>query len=1400
MTTTTNPGNYVDFDEYVGLKLEKTRSTIRTTDILTAAAGVAAMFLGYLLVFVVLDQWVIRDGFGVGWRWVLLSTLILSTIGWLVWKIAIPSFLTVNRLFAAREIEKAEPELKSNLLNLIDLKSAGRTINPAILKALERRAAVRLQEVDISHAIDHRPLVRTAYLLLAVIVLFCLYALISPKKISNSIWRGLLPAAQVPLATKTEILSVKPGDLTIPAHTQSVDIQVDLGGEIPHQVMMLYTTSDGKYRREPVELRVEAEGQTRFQGRLIAENSHGLMQDITYIIKAGDAESAPYTITVEQPPSADIQTVRIEFPAYMKKPPVEQSNQGQIDAWEGATVVVTANTNMPVRSGMIQFLDDPQTGPTGEEVPMSVSGNGRQLQAQWTLALRNDGTFPKYYRIDCRTPDGRRDTAPTNHALTIRPDLPPEVVLLQPDRDIDAPVNATIPLLIQASDPDFELGYLYLNAEKGGQRILHEILSEGRQPKLLLKHDLLLSKLHVAAGDTVDLWAEVYDNKQPRPNTRNSPKIQIHVTAAVTKKEADQALAEQKERREEKMAEAERETNPEAGRQPSQPDDQSKEGKPDQENRPRESDPKREQTAENSPSSDGQSGANGDQKSENQNQDSTQQKNATGQKEGTSKNTGDPRSENTSSTEKGTGESPSNIPLSSDGSQDDEALKRLNEKLNNTPKKSEQKPSGTDPETSREKNPSNPGDGANPSKETSRDPEMPDPKSTQGDTPNKDKADATKGTETKSEKPEKTSPDGQPGKTPSDADHPDPEKAAPGNETENQTPPKPDKGNTKPKETNGNNKQPEKTEGQDPNQRPSDKPKAMPDVIPEKNGDTPSGKGADDGQDDQPVQKNKKTNPSKTDSGSETNPDQPQGKEGDEKNGSDPDSKDSKTPANKNSSDDVPSGEEKGSSQKQKTQSKPDQPRQKPGDADMPDDGPGEPVPGSDQAKKKAADGTEKGLAKPDRDQTNKPAPMKNENVKRDPNEKPETRPGDRSSQQNPTPKDKQKRKNSDPKKGTNKQNSNDQTENSNEQSDSMKDDSPAKTKSDPAGKPAKQQNSEADTQDSDSQKQKDPEKNGPSSKNSKDPAGPKNKNTAKQESSDSETGADSPSKDPANQKPGSETGDQQKSDADSQGSKSDGAKPGSQKSDDLQGEDKSANQKQDGPKPKSDPAASDKAKADGKSDSQKSDSQNSDSKSGTDKKSNSKSEGNDSGGKATSEKSSGSKSSTTKPGENNGSPKGGGGDTADGDGSATEGGDTAPVEPGDEANLEYNRQATELILQKLNKELERGDVDPELLEQLGWTKDEMKQFADRLSKSLEESKRAEESPEAKARKQQFEEMLKNLDLQKSGTQRTGATEPKRDLLQIESKRTPVPPVYKSAYEKFTRDMARQKALSGKKN
>ena len=96
-------------------------------------------------------------------------------------------------------------------------------------------------------------------------------------------------------------------------------------------------------------------------------------------------------------------------------------------------------------------------------------------------------------------------------------------------------------------------------------------------------------------------------------------------------------------------------------------------------------------------------------------------------------------------------------------------------------------------------------------------------------------------------------------------------------------------------------------------------------------------------------------------------------------------------------------------------------------------------------------------------------------------------------------------------------------------------------------------------------------------------------------------------------------------------------------------------------------------------------------------------------------------------------------------------------------------------------------------LEQRGWTEAEMNRFAERLGKHLEKTNATEETPESAARREQFEEMLKTLDLKKGGARRTGENSPQREVNQIESRRTNVPPTYKKAFEQFTKDLNRQK-------
>ncbi len=83
-------------------------------------------------------------------------------------------------------------------------------------------------------------------------------------------------------------------------------------------------------------------------------------------------------------------------------------------------------------------------------------------------------------------------------------------------------------------------------------------------------------------------------------------------------------------------------------------------------------------------------------------------------------------------------------------------------------------------------------------------------------------------------------------------------------------------------------------------------------------------------------------------------------------------------------------------------------------------------------------------------------------------------------------------------------------------------------------------------------------------------------------------------------------------------------------------------------------------------------------------------------------------------------------------------------IEAGDEANLDYARQQTDLILNKLDDQLDQKEVDEKLLEKLGWSKDELRRFVDRW-KNLK--KQAAGEDESSAAKQQLDDALQSLGL-----------------------------------------------------
>ena len=548
-------GAYADFDEYIEYQIKKTRSGIKLTELITTALAVAVFVVAYLFVFTVLDHWVIPGGFGRTTRAILLGIVVLTSAAWIAWKLVLPWFKNVTGLYAARAIEESDPEIKSAVLNFIDARQSGREIPPHIMKAMEKRAAVRLSKSDVDRAVDRSLLMRLSYVLLGLVVGCCLYTVFSPKQISLA---RALSVSEAAVATQTEFLEITPGDIEVLAG-EFVDVTVDLRGDIPEKVFAYTTTEDRGLVDEPVDLRPVADEEGRFSGRINGANGRGILQPMTYRIVAGDAQTRDYQISVIAAPSAVMNSVELVYPEYMEFP-ASTVPGGDIDTWEGAEVTFNARTNMPVSTAVIQFADTPDG--KGEEVRMEIHGGSTELSGKWIAKPRSDGTYPKHYRLYVKTEAGQEDPNPLLYDIKVRSDQPPEVELLDPVVDLEMPANAVVPLLVQARDKDFKLRSVTLKLKKGGEELppeelIFDGLTNGYRKQITENFEFHLSPRRLVPGDVISMVIEARDNKPPLGNKATTHPISIRIVAPVAEDEVQEELEKQKKKQQQKLEERE---------------------------------------------------------------------------------------------------------------------------------------------------------------------------------------------------------------------------------------------------------------------------------------------------------------------------------------------------------------------------------------------------------------------------------------------------------------------------------------------------------------------------------------------------------------------------------------------------------------------------------------------------------------------------------------------------------------------------------------------------------------------------------------------------------------------------------------------------------------------------
>jgi hypothetical protein len=127
----------------------------------------------------------------------------------------------------------------------------------------------------------------------------------------------------------------------------------------------------------------------------------------------------------------------------------------------------------------------------------------------------------------------------------------------------------------------------------------------------------------------------------------------------------------------------------------------------------------------------------------------------------------------------------------------------------------------------------------------------------------------------------------------------------------------------------------------------------------------------------------------------------------------------------------------------------------------------------------------------------------------------------------------------------------------------------------------------------------------------------------------------------------------------------------------------------------------------------------------------------------------------------------------------------------GDDPNLEYARQATDLALEYLKDQLAQEEPDQELLDRLGWSREDMQRFVDRWD---ELHQRAHEPGAAGDEAQrELDDRLESLGLRPQGTELAGdrvTDETSRDTVR-ESRRSDPPPEYAEQQRAYLRSRAK---------
>lgn len=343
----------------------------------------------------------------------------------------------------ARMLESTRPELRGELLSLVELSEQGflNTNSPDdghhFVELLHRKTKTSLAAVNHTKLFPVQMLWRDVRVFTLSSLLLVSACILGGSRFRSHCKRVLLPFANIERISDTLITltAPQPFEGLIPAGEEFL-IAADIRNHMDHAAFLEVRRRGQDMKRIPL---------SRSEMSRFGASFNSQSEPFSYRIQCNDAATRYYHLEPVPRPIVRSFQKQYTFPEYtLLKTKTERSQDGHLKAVAGTQIFLELKSDQSIAGGQILFHD------TGDSKNLTLRIDSRDpTKATVTFELKQSG----HYQLELVAKDtGFQSRTDLLYEIQADPDLPPDILLEVPSKDIIVPITERVSVAGRVSD------------------------------------------------------------------------------------------------------------------------------------------------------------------------------------------------------------------------------------------------------------------------------------------------------------------------------------------------------------------------------------------------------------------------------------------------------------------------------------------------------------------------------------------------------------------------------------------------------------------------------------------------------------------------------------------------------------------------------------------------------------------------------------------------------------------------------------------------------------------------------------------------------------------------------------------------------------------------------------